>query len=238
METSDRFHEEGDGGAEEPRHRGHEGFPFRENPWQLDVLPGSGREVLVVGDVDRFREFNHRQGDNPFGFLGTCGLVSCEDVLRQFGIDVSEADVVRHAAAAGLCEVSGPPEARGGTTEAWQAQILTDAGLPAHVETRGNLSDLAGWLGEGRGVIIEVNAGELWNNPAAYEGGRANHAICVTGAAVDPESAQILGFYVNDSGRAYPGDAGRFIPLDLAQRMWADAGGNAVVTDITRVGPL
>lgn len=209
-------------------------FPFWEVPTYLDVLSESGREVLVVGDVERCRELNHRQGDNPYGFLGTCGLVSCEDVLRQFGVSVNESEVVSHAARAGLCEANGDREMCGGTTEWSQAQILTDAGVPAHAEFGRSISDLQQWVLEGRGTILEVNGGELWNNPAAYEGGRANHAICLTGVAIDPASGELAGFYVNDSGRAYPGDAGRFIPTDLMQRMWADAGGSAVITDLTR----
>lgn len=213
-------------------------FPFWEVPVYLDVLPESGREVLIVGDVERCREFNHRQGDNPYGFLGTCGLVSCEDVLAQFGVEVTEADVVAHAARAGLCEIDGLPSERGGTTEFSQARILTDAGVPAHAEFSKSLSDLREWVVEGRGVIIEVNAGELWNNPDAYDSGRANHAVCLTGIALDPASGQLAGFYVNDSGRAYPGDAGRFVPVDMMQRMWADAGGSAVITDLMRATPL
>lgn len=209
-------------------------FPFGEVPTYLDVLPESGREVLVIGDVERCREFNHRQGDNPYGFQGTCGLVSCEDVLRQFGVEVSEADVVRHAAVSGLCEISSVAAECGGTTEWSQARILTDAGIPAHAEFGQSISDLTEWVSQGRGVIIEVNAGELWNNPQAYDGGRANHAICLTGAAIDPMNGELMGFYINDSGRAYPGDSGRFIPVDLMQRMWCDAGGGAVITDAVR----
>src|SRR5262249_43836713 len=128
------------------------------------------------------------------------------------------------------------PRQCGGTTELEQAAILSDAGIPAHTESLSTLSDLAKWVGEGRGIIIEVNAGELWNSPNAYDFGQANHAIVVTGAAVDPNSGEVIGFYVNDSGRAYPGDAGRFIPAELMQRMWANTGGKAVITDVTRTG--
>lgn len=220
--------------SELPHDAPYQPFPFWEVPTTLDILPESGQEVLVIGDVVRFREINHRQGDNPYGFLGTCGLVSCEDVLRQFGIEVTESDVVQHAVRAGLCEVSSNPSECGGTTEWSQAQVLTDAGLPAHAEYGQTLSDLLDWVTTGRGVIIEVNAGELWDNSNAYDGGRANHAICLTGAAIDPQSGELAGFYINDSGRAYDGDAGRYIPAELMQRMWADAGGSAVITDAMR----
>lgn len=228
----------GDRSIEGPRTAAELGsrFPFGDVPAFLDVLPESNREVLVLGDVVQCRELNHRQGDNPFGFLGTCGLVCCEDVLRQFGIDVTEAEVVRHALGRGLCTVTDDPAACGGTSEAWQARILSEAGIPARVETHGGLSELAEWVQEGRGIIVEVNAGELWNDANAYEHGQANHAIVVTGAGIDPRSGQLLGFYVNDSGRGYPGDSGRFVPADLMQRMWVNAGGNAVLTELMRAG--
>lgn len=209
-------------------------FPFGEVPSYLDVLPESNLEVLVIGDVTGCRELNHRQGDNPFGFQGTCGLVSCEDVLRQFGVDVNEAEVVRHALSRGLCAVSENPAQCGGTSEAWQAQILSDAGIPAHVESNGSLSDLAQWISDGRGIIIEVNAGELWNDAQAYDTGNANHAIVVAGVAVDPQTGNLVGAYVNDSGRGYPGDSGRFVSAELLQRMWVDTGGNCVITDVVR----
>lgn len=209
-------------------------FPFGEIPINLDILPESGREVIKVGDVEGCKELNHHQGDNPYGFRGTCGLVSCEDVLGQFGIEVTEGEVVRHAVIEGLCNVSESPDSSGGTTMAGQAQILADGGVPAHPVTGADLGELASWVAEGRGVIAEVNAGELWDDARAYDSGYPNHAIVVTGSALDPQSGELLGFYVNDSGRGFPGDSGRFIPLDLMKHAWADVGGAAVVSDAVR----
>jgi hypothetical protein len=210
--------------------------PFGDLPVHIDVLPESGREVVVLGDVEGCKELNHHQGDNPYGFQGTCGLVSCEDVLRQFGFEVTEGDVVRHALIADLCNQSDDPAECGGTSMYGQTQILVDGGLAAHPVVGAELGDLAGWVGEGRGVIVEVNAGELWDDTRAMDNGGANHAIVVTGAALDPESGALVGFYINDSGRGYPADSGRFVSIDLMQRAWAEAGGGAVITDTMRVG--
>lgn len=209
-------------------------FPFGDVPVALDILPESGREVVVVGDVTGARDFNHRQGDNDFGFEGTCGLVSCESVLRQFGIDVSEGDVVRHAVSEGLCSISDAPEHSGGTSMSGQARILTEGGVPANPVVGAGLDDLARWVGEGRGVIAEVNAGELWDDPRSYGSGQANHAISVTGAALDPARGELAGFYVNDSGRGFDGDSGRFVSVDQMRLAWSDAGGAAVVTEAMR----
>jgi hypothetical protein len=206
-----------------------------EPPSYMDVLPESGREVVVVGDVQGYRELNHAQGDNQYGFQGTCGLVSCQDVLGQFGVNVSEGDVVQFAVGNGLCSVTDSPESSGGTSVETQAQVLSDAGVPAETVSGADLNDLAGWVAQGHGVIVEVNAGELWDNADAYANGDANHAIVVTGVALDPQTGQVEGYYINDSGRGFPSDSGRFVSADLMQQAWADTGGTAAVTDQTHV---
>ena len=99
-------------------------------PTQLDVFP-DGEPSLTIGDVQGYAAFNHQQGDNPYGFQEDCGLVSCQDVLNQFGVPVNESDVVGHAIQNGECDVEqGDPADSGGTSTDEQAQILTDYGVP------------------------------------------------------------------------------------------------------------
>lgn len=207
--------------------------PWVDVPRYLDVLPDN-TEVLVIGDVERFRECNHKQGANEFGFLGTCGLVSCEDVLRQFGIDATEASVVEYAARHGHCDITATPPECGGTTEYSQARLLTELGVPAHAEFGDTQEQLAQYIEEGRGAIIEVNAGELWDSPEHFGFGELNHAVVVTGVARDPATGEIEGFYINDSGRGYPSDSGRFVDVNVMRHAWEAAGGTCVVTDIVR----
>jgi hypothetical protein len=73
-------------------------------PHHLDQLP-NGTETLVFGDPEGCKEFNHTQGVNDFHFMSDCGLVACEDVLRQFGHPVNENDLVHHAVDHGECGV-------------------------------------------------------------------------------------------------------------------------------------
>lgn len=50
------------------------------------------------------------------GFEGTCGLCSCENVLRMAGIPVTEADIVNYASITGLCFNGFDPSSNGGTS--------------------------------------------------------------------------------------------------------------------------
>ena len=197
----------------------------------MEVLP-DGRDTVVIGDPQGDKEFTHRQGDNWLGFEGTCGLCSCENVLRSFGLDVSETDMVIFAAQRGLCGCDDPnPAQNGGTTAEWQAEILTRHGVPASAFYGGSLDDLAGNIEQGRGVIIEVNAGVLWDNANYDSGDRANHAITVTGVARDPMTGDIQGFFINDSGT---GKAAQFVDASVMREAWEEAGGQQVVTAETR----
>lgn len=202
-------------------------------PQHLEQLP-DGRESLVLGDPERCAEFNHQQGNNDLRYQQTCGLVSCEDILRQAGVQVTENDVVHHAAERRECHVDGAPEWCGGTSEATQAQILTDYGVPSHPETGHSLEDLANALEHGHGVIAEVNCGVLWNNPnpVALGWGQANHAIVVTGVARDPQTSEIQGFFINDSGT---GQSDRFVDAETMKTAWlvpwGTGSGTSVVTD-------
>lgn len=197
-----------------------------EVPYQLDVLP-DGSETVVIGDVKNFSEFCHQQGENPFGFEGTCGLCSCELIMRQFGLQITEADVVAYARQHRLCNTRGLPPRRGGTTHIQQERILSDFGVPAHYETTRTLDDLAASIQHGQGVILHVDAGVLWNSPKDYDG-YANHAVTAIGVARDLETGQIQGFYINDTG---PGTPGRLVDVATMDEAWVKMGGACVVTD-------
>lgn len=200
-------------------------------PHHLDVLP-DGSETLVGGDVDRFADYVHRQGDNPYGYEGTCGLCSCEGVLRQFGVDVTEGDMVTHAIVHGMCTTEGSADMRGGTSLEDQARILGDYGVPAHTEQASSLEDLAADLEQGHGVIVGVNAGVLWDDANSYDGGQANHAVVPIGVARDPSTGQLQGFYINDSG---PNESARFVDAATMADAWLNAGGGCVVTDLVHI---
>jgi len=199
-------------------------------PHSPDKLP-DGRETVVVGDPQRFAANCHQQGVGDY--QGTCGVASCEQVLRQFGHDgATEKDLVATAAANGLCETGQQPGVNGATTPHERVQIMNQAGEPAHIEVVGHADDVRSLVEDGRGVIVRANAGELWNDPSAYEQGQYNHAVSVTGVAAEPKTGATQGFYINDTGT---GEGGRFVPTEQFQRSCFDADpardNLAVVTD-------
>jgi uncharacterized protein YvpB len=203
-------------------------------PAQLDALP-DGEPSLTIGDVAGYADFNHQQGDNPYGIQEDCGLVSCQDVLNQFGIPVNETDVVTHAVTNGECQFSASDiSGSGGTSVDDQVHILNDYGVPAHAESGQALEGLAANVEQGHGVIIEANAGVLWNDPNYVESGQANHAVTVTGVARDPATGAVQGFYINDSGT---GQSGEFVSAQTMTDAWQDTGGQCVVTDVVHVLP-
>ena len=202
-------------------------------PYHVDVLP-DGRETVVIGDIVTFSDYCHAQGENPWDFKGTCGLCSCEGILRQFGMEVTEADVVRYAKDHNLCtEVVGRPDLSGGTDVGRLARILSGFGVPASAENRGSLEGLAASLEHGRGVIVALDAGELWKDPLYLKKG---HAVTPIAVARDPKTWEIQGFYVNDTGRGRSGEAGKFVDADTMRQAWQPMGRQFVVTDLVHEG--
>jgi hypothetical protein len=200
-------------------------------PMQPGRLP-DGRPSLIIGDVRGYAAFNHRQGDNPQHDSGDCGIVSCADVLCQFGLRLTETEAFRHATRCHeLHLVPGRPDESGWTLPAEQAAILTDYGVPAHAEQAQPVERLAAAVQGGHGVIAMVNAGVLWSAPQALGHGQANHAVTVTGVARDHYDGALLGFYINDSGS---GQSGQFVSAHLMTTAFEHEGGFCVVTDSGR----
>ncbi|MGO8958359.1 MAG: C39 family peptidase [Streptosporangiaceae bacterium] len=195
---------------------------------QPDELP-DGEPSLMLGNAAAYAALNHRQGDNPEHFQLDCGLTSVQDVLRQFGADVTEGDIVEHAVQRGECSVDpAAPGQSGGTTPSQDARVLTEYGVPSSAESGLTIAELAALVEHGRGVIIGVNCGVLWQVPEDVGNGGVNHAVTVTGVALDPRSRCIQGFYINDSGN---GKSAEFVRTVLIRVAWQDTGGWTIATN-------
>ena len=197
-------------------------------PVKLDRLR-DGEQVLEVGDIERFGDFHHYQGDYP-GYKGTCGICSCETVLRMFGRAVTESQLVQHAIEHRLCKRGRTPGEAGGTRSSDRVRILGDFGIDAHAEKAGSLEDIAEKVEHGHGVILEVNANTLWDIPGRPQDYRSiNHAVAVIGYRRNAATGELLGVYINDSGR--PDGARRFVSAATLNDCWLSYGGTYDVTD-------
>lgn len=206
------------GKAETRRTEMHERVTYVEQiplyPPAPDRLP-DGRTAMVCGDPGAVAGVLHsRQGENGLGYQGTCGVVSCQNVLRLFGVSATEDEMVRYAATRGLCSVHRNPEASGATNPYTRARLLGEWGFPTEIVERPEPGRVAQAFEEGHGVIVGVNAGILWDNANFYGNGFSNHAVAVTGTARD-EVGGLLGLYICDSGRRLSDDSARFVPADL-----------------------
>lgn len=154
----------------------------------------------------------------------TCAVVSQQMILRQFGIDVSEAQLVYDATVNGWLT-------DGGTSPADVGQLLDFYGVPTHTAVGAGVDGLIGELSLGHKVVIGVDAGELWHQDLPFEdwfcGERADHAVVLTGLDLSDRAQPKV--FINDPGD--PGGAGKSYPLDQFLDAWADSGQFYVATD-------
>ncbi len=174
-----------------------------------------GQDVLVYGYPKR-NELDYMQGDAVTGFQGTCSLTSIANLLTQSGRPTTESQVINLAISHNwaLNDPKLPSWQLGGSSAADQQAILSSLGLRNQVVAGYNESGIANLVRSGRGVILGVNAGQLWGD-ATYAGdGSVNHTITLTGAVYDSASGDLKGFYIADSGRGLVSDMTRY--LDIA----------------------
>ncbi len=112
------------------------------------------------------------------------------------------------------------PHLSGAPTPAALAARLTAAGWRASWTVAESLEDLAQATDAGGWAVLCVNAGVLWGDPRAVDGGEANHCVVAltltdTGAAVDDP--------------ARPG--GGPVPTDVLVAAWLRTGGRMLTAE-------
>lgn len=100
--------------------------------------------------------------------------------------------------------------------------LLDRAGIPARLEI-GSPERLAEMLAEGRGVVVAVDSGEIWNGEAV-EDNTTDHAVVVTG--IDVERGIVI---LSDPGN--PNGNMEEVPIDTFQDAWADSDYSMIVCD-------
>jgi hypothetical protein len=154
----------------------------------------------------------------------TCDVVSQEMILHEFGVDVSEAQLVYEATAHGWLTDSG-------TSLPNMAQLLESHGVHTHCVQNGILDQVASELAHGHKVIVAVDSGDLWNASLPFYSlfhlHGADHAVVLTGLDMsDPSHPKV---FINDPGD--PQGAGKPYPLDQFLESWGGSGNMYVATD-------
>ncbi len=209
----------------------------QDRPRVPATLP-DGSPTNITGDLNGFKDLNHVQGEVD-GFDGTCGICATQCVANEHGLPVTEADVLKQAVEhePPLCNIENyDPAFRGGTTPEDRAQLLTEMDIPSHVELGKNFQDLSDYIDNGKSVILSTNAGFLWQDPN-YVGAdptKPNHAVTLIDVAHDPQTDEIQGFFINDSGEPDKDvGSGKFVDMNTMRNAWLNTGGKVVVSDIT-----
>lgn len=164
-------------------------------------------------EVDKY--LYSKQGSAYENFKGTCGLCACANIMRLAGVNYGEKEMIDYAAnqegglfTERLCIVDPfSPSASGGTTPKQRQQILDHFGVSSSIwniktDANGRTSDetikeIAGWISEGRGVIVDVDAGLFYNSPKNYGKG---HAVTITSVEKN-KYGDITAFYILDSNQ-------------------------------------
>ncbi len=173
-----------------------------------------GEPALVYG-YPKANELDYTQGDAVPDFWGTCALTSIANLLTQAARPTTESDVVNRAIQYGWAVIDPdlPPYVRGGSNYIDQQALLDSYGVRNDLIVGYNEEGVANLIRSGRGVIIAVNAGMLWDDAAYADGGGVNHVVTVTGAVYGEADGELLGFYIADSGRHKVSDMTRFVDI-------------------------
>lgn len=200
-------------------------------------LPGlEGTEVIVCGrPLEEGDRLDWSQGDNSYGALGVCGLNSAANLLTQCGLEgMTEEYMVGYAIEQDLCNYGFGVEASdaGGTTVVDRRNLIEDHGVDVKLYFAGespnaSVEGLAARFESGRAGIINLNAGYLWNDPDSVGNGIANHVVTMTGTVRDPETGELLGITVCDSGDPNPC---LFVSVEKMKLCYEQAGGSAIFT--------
>lgn len=190
-----------------------------------------GRAVLVYG-YPKANELDYLQGDAIPDYLGTCALTSIANLLTQARTPTTEAEVVQLAIDRqwAVTDPAAPAYQRGGSNYQQQQALLDSYGMRNALLSGYDEHLLANLLCSGRGVLVALNSGKLWSDPAYVDDGGVNHVVTVTGVALSAENGLLQGFYIADSGRRRVSDMTRFVSIEEFRQAAAVPNAYAIYT--------
>lgn len=164
------------------------------------------------------------------GYTNTCAIRCQEIIMRDYGLELSEEDLVR------MASVHGWYDPEFGTFAADVGMLMESQGIDTNTYEKATIFQLTNELAQGHRVIVAVDSGELWQRNSIYmelmermeditEGERPDHAVLVSGVDVsDPNHPMVI---VTDPGT---GEVAAEYPLDQFLNAWEDSGFHMVAT--------
>ncbi len=163
-------------------------------------------------------------------YSDTCAIKSQQLILNDFGVDVTEDQLVYQAE---QFYIYRPGE---GTPMEDVGKLLELNGVHCTQHENASVYDLTAELAQGHKVIIGVDSSELWNKELFapvmnkmtdyFSGEKADHALIVAGIdTTDPDHVQVI---LTDPGTGE--EAARY-PMEQFLDAWHDSGNFMVTTD-------
>lgn len=204
-------------------------------------VPFLGSSYEIVSDHDRLHDQsgsihenlkpeNMDTSNQPLDFSpiqqkfdDTCAIKSQQIILNDFGIYISEDQLVQQAEQFNIYTPGN------GTSPQDVGKLLELNGVHCTQHENATIYDLTAALAKGEKVIIGVDSGELWHGEPMGDllsGEQADHALIVAGIDTsDPGNVEVI---LTDPGTGE--EAARY-PMDQFLDAWHDSGNFMVTTD-------
>lgn len=212
--------------------------------WELGLPP-------VLGENNHLRDNEMKLGTTTYGyepnyelenfdpfifqnFSNTCAIRSQQIVLRDYGVMLSQEDMMEYAAENGWYD---PDPETGGTPMSAIGNFLDGCGVDCTRIENANIFDIISELRDGHRVIVGLDADELWANSEtsfwkrnllkcinkindAFGSEGANHALVVAGVDVNPNDPSDIHVTLIDSGT---GEVCASYPYEQFKDAWDDS---------------
>lgn len=198
---------------------------------------------MESSDFDDLKDLNFVFGEeatednslNPYInqlYSDTCAIRSQQIILRDYGINISQEELMNIAAANGWYS---PGE---GTYQENVGNLLELAGVSCHQSDNNTIHDLTRELSQGHRIIVSVDSGELWADGIfskfsegfedLFGEAGSDHALIVAGVEVNPEDPGDVKVVLTDPGT---GQLRVEYTLDEFMDAWKDSNCFMVSTD-------
>ncbi len=141
------------------------------------------------------KKLDIRQGKTGLG--GSCGICSCENIIRISGTEISEGTVFQQAYQEGLCDPQG------GTNAEERQQILAKYNIVSYQADQ-TMEQVKIAITEGRIVNLSVDARKLYGEKGLFV---KPHSVIVTSVRTD-EKGNLMALTICDSNAYALGDTG------------------------------